>query len=65
MKDGWHDFHGLKAWVEDGKVYRLTDGDRTLYPYRANRREGGMDLDTGITLAALYAGWRRGTIDVR
>lgn len=68
ITDGWRTVGGYDCWVEDGKVLRAViedaDGRRTGYTYRADRVHGGWDRCT-VTVAALRAGLRRGTIVIR
>ena len=67
MKDGWHKVYGEDVYIEDGKVLRGTTGHgftyRTTYPYRWTG--DGYTVDTGITVDALRAGMRRGTIAMK
>ena len=61
--DGWHNVYGSRVYVQGGRVVRgiSSDGQCTVYPYRSSRW-GGYDIDTSMTLAALRAGIRRGTV---
>lgn len=57
MKNGWTTISGYDVFVEDGKVMR----GYGCNVYRACK-DGGWDLDNGITVAAFRAGVARGTI---
>lgn len=64
IKSGWHTVDGRKVYVDDqGHVTRglSKHGWSTVYPYRACK-DGGMDIDTYMTLDAFRAAWKRGTV---
>ena len=66
MKNGFHKLAGYVVYVEDGRVLRGIRRDRngydvTSYPYRSCK-EGGWDLDAGVTVDAFRAAVRRGTM---
>ncbi len=65
MKDGWRTVLGREAYVENGKIKRFVDKDKTLYVWRYNHKYGGWDREYEITPAAFYAGMSRGTIMVK
>lgn len=62
MKDGWHIVCGYSVYVEDGKILRGTSGKgnsmTTTYPYRRSRY-GGWDNESGVTVNAFRAAYRR------
>lgn len=67
MKDGWHKVYGEDVYVENGRVLRGTTGSgpayRPTYPYRWTGN--GYTIDTGITVDALRAGMKKGTIAMK
>lgn len=68
VKDGWHKVLGYDVYVENGKVMRClvshSSGYRTAYPYRDEPYYNCMGICIGISLDALRAGLKRGTIRI-
>ena len=68
LSDGWHVVCGYDAYVEDGRIVRMTKRDRngsevSAAPYRACRY-GGWSNDTGCTVDAFRTAYRRGNMIV-
>lgn len=64
MKNGWHKVYGIEVYVEDGRVVRGQANGRPIYAYRENRRYGGWDKVTSLSVSAIRAGLNRGTIEM-
>lgn len=59
--DGWFTIGSYDVAVDNGRViYAMRDG-KCYHPYIVNRKYGGYDLDTTLSLPALRARLTRGT----
>ena len=48
--DGWHDINDrFGFWVENGCIIRGIRSGLAVYPYRPNRRFGGLDNVSGVS----------------
>ena len=56
MKNGWHMIMGFKIYVEDNKVLRGIDDNRTVYPYRWDNRLKCWNECSGISVSAFRKG---------
>ena len=68
LSDGWHIVCGYDAYIEDGRIVRMTkrgrDGSEVpAAPYRACRY-GGWSNDTGCTVDAFRTAYLRGNMIV-
>lgn len=58
---GWYTIGTYAVCLDNGRViYAIRDGN-CYHPYIVNRKYGGYDLDTTLSLSALRARLSRGT----
>lgn len=66
IKDGWHHIQGEDVYVVNGFVQRgmkYINGDYiTTHPYRLNKGDGNVTIQSSLTVAAFTAGIKRGSI---
>ena len=59
--DGWYTIGSYEVAVDNGRVIYAMRAGKCYHPYIVNRKYGGYDLDTSLSLSALRARLTRGT----
>lgn len=59
--NGWFTIVSYDVYVDDGRVTHAMRDGKCYHPYIVNKKYGGYDLDTTLSLSALRARLTRGT----